>query len=97
MEVDMDTAPLDGNVAAGILASIFFPEMTIATTSCAHCGAVRPLAELDAYVHAPGIILRCSSCDAVVLRAMQYRNRVCLDLRGMSVLQMDLPDNSSPS
>jgi hypothetical protein len=94
MEVDMGTAPLDGNVAAGILASIFFPEMTVAATSCAQCGAVCPLGELDAYVHAPGVILRCSSCDAIVLRVMQNRNRVWLDLRGMSVLQMDLPDES---
>ena len=93
----MGTPPLDGNVAAGILASIFFPEMTVAATSCAHCGAVRPLGELDAYVHTPGVILRCSSCDGVVLRLMQNRNRVWLDLRGMSVVQMDLPDDTSPS
>ncbi|HTT59509.1 MAG TPA: DUF6510 family protein [Acidimicrobiales bacterium] len=91
----MDTAPLDGNVAAGILASIFFPEMTLAATRCANCSAVRPLGELDAYVNSPGVILRCSSCDAVVLRVMQNRNRVWLDLRGMSVLQMDLPDEQS--
>jgi len=91
----MDTAPLDGNVAAGILASIFFPEMTVAATKCAHCSAMRPLGELYAYVHAPGVILRCSSCDAVVLRVMQSRNRVWLDLRGMSVLEMELPDENS--
>jgi hypothetical protein len=94
----MDTAPLDGNVAAGILASIFYPEMTVAGTRCANCCAARPLGELDAYVLAPGVILRCSSCDAVVLRVMQHRNRVWLDLRGMSVLEMELPDEGpSPS
>jgi hypothetical protein len=87
----MDTAPLDGNVAAGILAGIFQAEMTSADTSCAHCGAVRQLGELVAYVRAPGVILRCSSCEAVLLRVMQHHNRVWLDLRGMSVLQMELP------
>ncbi len=91
----MDTTALDGNVAAGILAGIFYPEMTVAATSCAHCGAVRQLGELVAYVHAPGVILRCTSCDAVVLRVMQHRRRVWLDLRGMSVLQMELPDEDS--
>jgi uncharacterized protein DUF6510 len=97
MEVDMGTAPLDGNVAAGILASIFFPEMTVAATSCGHCGAVRQLGELDAYVNNPGVILRCSSCEGVVLRVMQNHNRVWLDLRGMSLLQVDLPDENFPS
>jgi hypothetical protein len=97
MEVEMDTTALDGNVAAGILASIFYPVMTDATTSCAHCGAVRQLGELVAYVHAPGVILRCASCEGVVLRLMQNRGRVWLDLRGMSLLQIELPnDDSAP-
>jgi hypothetical protein len=95
MEVDMDTTALDGNVAAGILANVFYPEMTTAATSCAHCGAVRQLGELVAYVHAPGIILRCTSCDAVLLRVMQHHKRVWLDLRGMSVLEMELSDEDS--
>jgi hypothetical protein len=93
----MDPAPLDGNVAAGILGEIFTAEMTVASTSCAHCGAVRPLGELDAYTHAPGVILRCSSCEAVLLRLMRTGERAWLDLRGMSVLQMELPDaNTAP-
>jgi len=95
MEVDMDATALDGNVAAGILAHIFYPEMTIAATSCAHCGAVRQLGELVAYVHAPGVILRCSSCDAVLLRVMQNRNRMWLDMRGVSLLQLELPDDDT--
>ena len=93
----MDTTALDGNVAAGMLANIFYPEMTIATTSCAHCGAVRQLGELVAYVHAPGVILRCSSCDAVLLRVMQNRNRIWLDMRGVSLLQLELPDDDISS
>ena len=90
----MKAAPLDGNVAAGILGEIFTAEMTVAATSCAHCGAVRPLGELDAYNHSPGLVLRCSSCDAVLLRVVRNRSRVWLDLRGMSVLQMELPDEN---
>ncbi len=93
----MEIAALDGNVAAGVLANVFLPEMTSAATSCAHCGAVRQLGELVAYVHAPGVVLRCSSCDAVLLRVMQNQGRVWLDLRGISVLQMELPDESGES
>jgi hypothetical protein len=91
----VETAPLDGNVAAGILAEIFQPEMTIATTSCAKCGAVRPLGELYAYVRAPGVVLRCPTCDAALLRIVQAPKRAWLDLRGMSVLQMELPDEEA--
>lgn len=89
----MERTALDGNVAAGVLANIFYPEMTIAATSCAHCGAVRQLAELVAYVHAPGVILRCSSCDAVLLRVMQSHKRIWLDMRGVSLLRLELPDD----
>jgi hypothetical protein len=88
----VDTTRLDGNVAAGILADIFQPEMTIAITTCAKCGAVRPLGELFAYVHAPGVVLRCPTCEAALLRLVQTPGRTWLDLRGTSVLQMELPD-----
>jgi hypothetical protein len=86
----VDTEALDGNVAAGILADIFQPEMTIATTICAKCGAVRPLGELYAYIHAPGVVLRCPTCDAALLRVVQTSTRAWLDLRGMSLLQMEM-------
>jgi recombinational DNA repair protein (RecF pathway) len=91
----MDSTALDGNVAAGILANIFYPEMTVAATSCAHCGATRQLGELDAYVHSPGVILRCTSCEAVLLRVMQNHNRVWLDMRGISLLQLELPEEDA--
>jgi hypothetical protein len=96
----VDTAPLDGNAAAGMLADIFQPEMTIATTTCAKCGAVRPLGELDAYVRAPGIILRCPTCQAAALRVVETPGRAWLDLRGLSALQMEMPlenDDDDPN
>jgi hypothetical protein len=88
----VNTTRLDGNVAAGILADVFQPEMTTATTSCAKCGAVRPLGELFAYVRAPGVVLRCPTCEAALLRLVQTPGRTWLDLRGISVLQMELHD-----
>jgi hypothetical protein len=87
----MPIAPMDGNVVAGILTDIFRPEMTIATTTCANCGAVRLLGELYAFLQAPGVVLRCPNCDAALLRLVQTNERAWLDLRGMSVLQMELP------
>ena len=87
----MDDAPLDGNAAAGVLAEVFLPEMTMAVTTCASCGAVRPLGELRAYLQAPGAVLRCPSCGVAQLRMVRAPTRTWLDLRGMLVLQVELP------
>jgi hypothetical protein len=46
------------------------------------------MSELRAYVRAPGIVLRCPSCDGVQLRLVQSTERAWLDLRGIEVLQI---------
>jgi hypothetical protein len=87
----MDYTPLDGNAAAGTLAEVFLPDMTTAVTTCATCGAVRYLGELTAYLHAPGAVLRCATCGAAMLRVVRDAGRAWLDLRGIRVLQVELP------
>jgi len=84
----VDIAPLDGNAIAGTLAEMFAFNVTMAVTTCAHCQATRPMAEMRAYVRAPGIVLRCPSCDGVQLRLVQSSERTWLDLRGIEVLQI---------
>lgn len=86
----MDDA-LDGNAAAGALAEVFALEMTVAVTTCATCGDSRPLGELRAYLQAPGIVLRCASCGALQARLVRGPDRAWLDLRGIQVLQVELP------
>lgn len=87
----MDGAPLDGNAAAGVLAEVFLSDMTVAVTTCASCGASRPLGQLLAYLQAPGAVLRCPTCGAVQIRLVRGPQRAWLDLRGIRVLQMDVP------
>ena len=87
----MDYAPLDGNAAAGVMDEVFLMETTMAVTTCASCGAVRPLGELRAYLQAPGVVLRCPTCGVVQLRMVRGPTRAWLDLRGMRVLQVELP------
>jgi hypothetical protein len=82
---------LDGNAAAGALADMFTAEMTTAVTTCASCGDTRPFGELRAYLDAPGLVMRCASCGAVQLRVVRAAQRVFLDLRGVRVVQVDLP------
>ena len=60
----------------------------MAVTTCAHCRDTRPIAELRAYVRAPGIVLRCPSCAGVQLRFVQSAERAWLDLRGIQILQI---------
>jgi phage FluMu protein Com len=59
--------PLDGNAIAGELFVHFGREMTTALGTCGHCGAVAQVAELVVYACAPGTVVRCPNCKAVVL------------------------------
>ena len=88
--MDHDHA-LDGNAAAGALAEVFGVEITVAVTTCATCGDARAVGELRAYMQAPGVVLRCTSCDAVQARMVRGPDRAWLDLRGIQVLQVALP------
>jgi hypothetical protein len=82
---------LDGNAAAGALAEVFTAEMTRAVTTCGTCGDARPVGELRAYLQAPGLVLRCTSCGAVQIRLVRGGDQVWLDLRGLRVIQLQLP------
>lgn len=86
----MDTS-LDGNAAAGRLSDLFAFDVTMAVSTCASCRDARPVAELHAYMDAPGIVLRCASCGAAQLRLARSGDRAWLDLRGIQVLEIHGP------
>ena len=79
---------LDGNAAGGILREIFPFEMTIAEVTCTACGADGPIGALVAYMHGMGTIVRCPTCDNVLIRIVHARERYLLDMRGVRVLQI---------
>ena len=87
----MDGARLDGNAAAGVFEELFGFDVTVARTTCARCRDTRPLAELHAYLQAPGAVLRCATCQAVQARMVRSQDRAWLDLRGVEVLEAFLP------
>ena len=80
---------LDGNAAAGELSKIFTMDVTAAEGQCAHCGAIKRFAEAHLYMQCPGIVARCAACEHVLLRFVNVRQRVFLDLRGMTYLRLD--------
>lgn len=81
---------LDGNGAAGLLREIFGSEMTVAVATCASCGAVAPMGESVLYVRAPGTVIRCRSCEGVLVVVTQVRGMHCVDMMGIGVLDMPL-------
>jgi hypothetical protein len=83
-----DERTLDGNAIGGVLLEVFGAEMTVAPGVCAHCGAREQLAATDVYVHAPGIVVRCRSCEGVLMRIVRGRDRTWIDLGGVASLEV---------
>jgi Family of unknown function (DUF6510) len=88
----MDDAQLrlDGNAAAGIMQDIFVPEMTAARAACASCGTIAAVGAEHLYMYplAPGAVLRCHSCEEVLMVIVHARGRYRLGLRGLSWLEV---------
>jgi len=79
---------LDGNAAAGILSEVFVPDITTMRATCANCGTSRALGALPVYGQGMGTVMRCQTCDAVVLRVARTPTRLWLDATGARLLVM---------
>jgi hypothetical protein len=79
---------LDGNAVAGTLFDAFGREMTTALGRCGQCGAEKQLAEARVYTRAPGAVMRCASCGAVLMVLVEARGVICVDARGLDVLEL---------
>ena len=84
---------LDANAAAGLLHEIFGVEMTAAPTECANCGNEAEIGTLLAFTHGPGLVLRCSTCENIVLRLVETPDAIYLDARGAVYLRLARPMN----
>jgi hypothetical protein len=79
---------LDGNAIGGLLGEIFALEMTGATGTCSGCGAVNAIGHVDVYMNAPGAVVRCPACTAVLMRIVHGPGRYWIDLSGLRVLEL---------
>jgi hypothetical protein len=79
---------LDVNTAGGMLQVIFPFDMTLVQAICAGCGATNAMGATAAYMHGMGTVVRCQSCDTVLIRIAQAKGRYFLDLRGIRVLEI---------
>ncbi len=93
MEIETDDVNrammLDGNAVAGRLAALFGTEMTTSLTECANCGQGHMMGALLAFTQAPGIVLRCPSCEAVMLKLVETPRGTYLDARGVAFVRID--------
>jgi hypothetical protein len=78
---------LDGNAIAGLLFDVFGVEMTTATGVCGSCGANSVVAELTVYMRAPGTVVRCRSCESVLMVFVGRGDIVCAGLGGLANLE----------
>jgi phage FluMu protein Com len=73
---------VDGNAAGATLLDAYGADMTAASATCGKCGKRAALAEAAAYIRAPGVVLRCRHCAAVLLIVVSRRGVSCVDSRG---------------
>jgi hypothetical protein len=87
---------LDANATAGLLQEVFGVEMTATPTECAHCGNESDMGTLLAFTHGPGIVLRCSTCEQIMIRIVQSPDAIYLDARGAVYLRLARPKAEPP-
>jgi hypothetical protein len=86
---------VDGNAAAGEMRSIFAMDVTAATGRCANCGFTGPLGAAQLYTHAPGMVMRCPSCEAVLMRMVTAPSRTWVDMQGLAYVELDTGTDST--
>ena len=77
---------LDGNAIGGLLIELFGTEMTAAVGTCAQCGTVGQVAEMAVYMPKLGTVVRCRSCDNVLMVFVEVRGVTCVDMEGLAQL-----------
>ena len=76
MSENVSDLALDGNAAGGRLQQFFSREITSAQTECEACGRAAAVGSLRLYGGVMGAVLRCPSCDAIVMRGSPHCARL---------------------
>ena len=89
----MDDAELrlDGNAVGGLLGEVFAAEMTAVLETCDGCGTTHAIGAVHAYINAPGVVLRCPECEAILICIVRVRDRLLIDMAGVRLLELDAP------
>lgn len=88
---------LDGNGAAGELGEVFAVDVTAAIGQCGGCNRRAPVAEARVYVQAPGLVVRCATCEHVLVRIVKTPTHTWLDLHGLRYLRFERSSPARPT
>ena len=77
---------LHGNTIGGLQIDVIGADMTAASSVCGTCDTRRPVAELVVYGRAPGTVVRCRSCGAILMVFTHVHDVICVDLAGLAEL-----------
>ncbi len=81
-----DPTHLDANALGGLLMEVFGREMTDAHGCCASCGTVNQVGAMRVF-RGPGDVVRCPSCDNVVLVVVTSGERTRIHLTALRWLE----------
>jgi len=87
-EPTTDDRTLDANAVAGMLEALFGADMTVADSRCEACGREGQVGTLLAYTTAPGVVLRCPACSAVMLRMVETPRGTLVEAKGVAYLRI---------
>jgi len=92
--MDETSLVLDGNACGGLLRELFARDVTAATGMCATCGAVAQLGgqPLYDYPDGPGAILRCGTCQNVLMVVVRAGGRYRIGASGLTWMEMEEPE-----
>lgn len=82
---------VDGNAIAGPLADFFSFDVTTATARCNGCGAMAELARAMVYTSPAGTVVRCATCDQVLVTLVESEDRAWIGFSGVSAIEVPRP------
>jgi Family of unknown function (DUF6510) len=82
----LEDSVVDGNAIGGMLMEVFGTEMTTVVGTCRSCGTASQVAEFAVYRPGLGTVVRCRSCDNVLMVFVEIREVTCVDLMGLASL-----------
>ena len=88
----MERAMLDGNAIGGHPARGLRSRTDPRRIALRRLRGDRAARALRVHANAPGVVVRCPHCDAVLLRLACDRDRIWVDLRGLRYLELRRAD-----
>ena len=84
----------EGSALTGHAQDLFRVDLAAAVGRCIQCGRTAPMAQVRVFDHAPGVVARCPACDQVLLRLVHGPGQAWMDLRGLTWLQLPVPQQT---